>query len=150
MAADSETAETGGDRMRRSGRALALLATFLVIVAVSAAWIVNLRMGPPLEGLAAGATVLFVPMVIVVLTAGWLIVRGVLHGRVRWRAVTVLAVAVAVSFALIAVNCGPVACFRAGPPNYLAGWFTLVGVPLAALVHHVVLVSFPLVPSDGR
>lgn len=136
--------------MRRSARAhiVALIAALGTIVAVSALWIVNLRMGPRLDGFTAGPMVVFVPFGIVLLTAFWLIARGLLHGRVRWRAATALAAAGALALVIVAGYCGPVACFMAGP-NRLMGWFLVGGVALAALAHQLVLDRFPLEPDDG-
>jgi hypothetical protein len=127
--------------MKRPARAhvFSLLAALATIVAVSALWIVNLRLGPPLEAWTGGATVILIPIGLVILTAGWLVVRGLLHGRVHWRAVTVLAVTILVPLAVVVVTCGPVACFEPGRPNYAAGWFVVGGVALTALVHHIVL-----------
>jgi hypothetical protein len=127
--------------MKRPARAhvLSLLAALVTIIAVSALWIVNLRMGPPLEAWTGGATVILIPLGLVILTAVWLVVRGLLHGRVHWRAVTVLAATILVPLAVVVVNCGPVACFVPGRPDYAAGWFIVGGVALTALVHHLVL-----------
>ena len=44
----------------------------------------------------------------------------------------------ALAYVITAVYCGPVACFQPGP-NRLMGWFVVLGVAAAALVHQVVL-----------
>lgn len=118
----------------------ALIAAFIAILAVSSLWIVNLRMGPPLDGFTGGPMVIFVPVFVLFLTGMWFAARGVLHGRVHWRAITVLVVALVFAYAVVVVYCGPVACFAPGP-NRLMGWFVVGGVALAALVHHLVLES---------
>lgn len=137
--------------MKRPARAhiLALVAAFAAVVVVSALWIVNLRMGPPLEAWTGGATVIIVPMALVALTAGWLIVRGVLHGRVHWHAVTVLAVSAVGTLAVVVVACGPLACFLPSRSNYFMGWFVVLGVALTALVHHIVLNGLTPGPENG-
>ncbi|MEX0852534.1 MAG: hypothetical protein WD036_04520 [Bauldia sp.] len=127
---------------------VALIAALAVIVAVSAAWIVNLRMGPRLDGFTAGPMVIFVPFGILILTAVWLIVRGVLHGRVRWTAIKVGLASLGLATIGVAVGCGPIACFAPGPDR-LMGWFLVGGVALTALVHHVVLNSFALVADNA-
>ena len=136
--------------MRRAARAhiVALVAALATIVVVSALWIANLRMGPAVGGWLAGPMVVFVPFGVVVVTAFWLIVRGLLHGRVRWRALTVLAAAGGLALVVVAGYCGPLACFMPGP-NRLMGWFLVVGVALTALVHHLVLDRFPPEPDNG-
>jgi hypothetical protein len=126
-----------------------LVAAFLAIVVVTFGWIVNLRMGPRLEGFTGGPMALFVPLALLLLTAGWLILRGVLHGRVHWGVLGVLVVTAVATLVIVAVTCGPVACFVPGTSNRLAGWFLVLGVPLVALVHHLVLVSFPLEAERG-
>lgn len=119
-------------------RLWALIAALAALVAVSALWIVHLRLGPRLDGFTGGPMVVFVPFFLLVATGLWLAVRAVLHGRVHWRALTVLAAAVALTLVLIVLYCGPAACFVPGP-NRLLGWFVVGGAGLAALVHHLVL-----------
>jgi hypothetical protein len=128
---------------------VSLLATLATMVAVSALWIVNLSLGPPLEAWTGGATVIMIPIGLLVLTAGWFAIRGVLHGRVHWRAISVLAVTIIVSLAIVVVTCGPIACFAPGRPNYAAGWFVVGGLALTALVHHVVLNAMSGVGRDA-
>jgi hypothetical protein len=137
--------------VKRTGRAhaFALLAAFVCIVVISALWIVNLKMGPPLEAWTGGATVIFVPLVLIILTAGWLVIRGVLHGRVHWRALTVLAVTAIASLVIVVVTCGPTQCFLPSRSNYFMGWFVVIGVALTALVHHLVLDAFPPEPGEA-
>ena len=135
--------------MRRTARAhiAALVAAFLTILAVGALWIVNLRMGPKL-GLEGGAMVVFLPLMLLLATALWLIVRGVLHGRVRWTAIKVVVASLALAYVVVAVDCGPIACFAPGPDRLL-GWFLVGGVALTAFVHHMVLNSFAVEADNG-
>lgn len=119
---------------------LALLAAGAVIAVASAAWIVSLQMGPPLDGFVAGPMIIFVPMFLVVGTGLWLAVRAILHGRVRWRGWLVALVSAVVGFGLTLVYCGPSACFSGmGGTHGMMGWFVLIGTMLSALVHHVIL-----------
>lgn len=136
--------------MRRPARAhiLALLATFLAIVAVSALWIVNLRLGPPLEGLSGGPMVVFVPFVMLIFVGVWLVIRGLLHGRVKWRLTTVVLTTLVASVVVVVFTCGPISCFTPGA-NRLLGWFVVGGVTIAALVHHLILNSFTPVSKNG-
>ena len=126
--------------MKRTARAhvYALLATLVAILIVSALWILNLGMGPPLDGFTGGPMVIFVPFFLLIVSGLWLAVRAVLHGRVHWRAITVVVAAAALALAPIVLYCGPVSCFAPGP-NRLLGWFVLGGVAFAALAHHIVL-----------
>jgi hypothetical protein len=135
--------QEGRESMKRPARAhiLALLSALATIVAVSALWIVNLRLGPRLEGFTAGPMVIFVPFAMVVLTAFWLFIRGALHGRLVWTTVMVLGWGLGLSLVTVAAYCGPVACFVPGN-NRLMGWFVVGGVTLAALIHHLVLNAF--------
>ena len=123
--------------MRRRARAniFALTAAFVAFLAISALWIVDLRLGPTM-GLEGGAMVLFVPAYLVILTAVWFVVRAV--ARVRWRLGNVLAVTIIVPLVLVMADCGPVACFVPGP-HRMSGWFIVLGLPLIALAHHFVL-----------
>ena len=131
--------------MKRPLRAhiVALIASFVTILAVSALWIVNLRMGPELDGFTGGAMVVFVPFAHPdrdgCLSAGPRIappphtVAGGDRGDYvdRFRAVR--------RSSSIAVR-SPVS---RPDENRLMGWFIIAGVALAALVHHVVLDRFP-------
>jgi hypothetical protein len=137
--------------VKRPARAhvFALIATFVAIVAVSALWIVNLRSGPPLDGWVAGPMVIFVPAFILILAAVWLLVRAVLHGRVRWRKRTVVLATLIPALIIVVVNCGPVSCFTPGNNNRLLGWFVVGGVVIAALVHHLVLNRLTPVSENG-
>ena len=116
----------------------ALGAGFLVIVAVSAAWIVNLQRGPRLDGFTGGITVVFVPMVLLMLGAGWLAVRAIAGRWKAWTATSVLLVTAGISYVLTAITCGPIACFQPGP-NRAMGWFVVGGLTAIAAVHHAVL-----------
>jgi hypothetical protein len=120
-----------------AAHSIAIAAAFLAIVAATAAWIANLRAGPKL-GLEAGAMVVIVPLALLVLTAIWLVVRAMLGGRQRWGALGATTICAVLAYVIVALTCGPVACFQAGP-NRAMGWFLVGGVALAALVHHVLL-----------
>jgi hypothetical protein len=115
---------------------LAIAAAVLALVAAAAGWIVNLRAGPRL-GLEAGAIVVIVPLAMLVLFAMWLVVRTLL-ARVRRGALGMTAVCAMLTYTIVAVACGPITCFQAGPHRAM-GWFLVGGVAAAALVHHVVL-----------
>ena len=130
--------------MKRPLRAhiVALIASFVTILAVSALWIVNLRMGPELDGFTGGAMLVYVPFAILIVTGVFLLVRALLHHRIKWRAVTVVITSIAFALWPAILYCGPVECFAPGR-NHLMGWFIIAGVALAALVHHVVLDRFP-------
>jgi hypothetical protein len=116
---------------------LAIAAAVLALVAAAAVWIVNLRAGPRL-GLEAGAMVVIVPLAMLVLFAMWLVVRTLLARRIRWGALGMTAVCAMLTYTIVAVACGPITCFQAGPHRAM-GWFLVGGVAAAALVHHVVL-----------
>lgn len=121
--------------MRRA-HLLALLAALAAVVVVTALWIVNLRMGPPLEGFTGGPMLIAMPMFLLLVVGAWLVVRVLLQGRVRWHVVLVVVVAAAFALAPVVLYCGP-ACFAPGP-NRLLGWFVVVGAAATALVHHLV------------
>ena len=129
--------------------AKALAAALLLIVAISAVWIVHLRAGPKLDGWVAGAMLLFVPLALTVLFLGWLAVRGILGFWLSFSPPTVLAVSGGIALAVTVLNCGPVACFTMGPER-AAGWFVVPGVAITALVHHILLERFLRRSSDGR
>jgi hypothetical protein len=137
--------------VKRPARAhiLALIAALAAIIATSALWVVNLRLGPPLDGWVAGPMVVFVPAIVLILSAIWLLVRAVLHGRVRWRSSSVLAATLGLSLVVVLFTCGPIACFTPGN-NRLLGWFVAGGVAIAGLVHHLVLNRLTPVPPNGR
>jgi hypothetical protein len=115
---------------------VAAAAAFVVIVVVTALWIVHLRLGPRLDGWVAGPMVLFVPMFLLILTGCWLIARPVLGRWIDWRLGTVAAATLIGVYLLTAVICGPIACFQPGP-NRAMGWFIVIGVAAAALMHHL-------------
>lgn len=137
--------------MRHPARAhiFALLGAFLAVVAVSALWIVNLRLGPRLEGLSGGPMVIFVPFVLLIFVAFWLIIRGLLGGRVKWRVSTVLLATLVMSGIVVVFTCGPISCFTPGTDRLL-GWFVVGGVAITALIHHFILNSFSPVSKNGR
>ncbi len=120
----------------------AFLASLLAAVVVSALWLAHYKTYPRGTGF-DDLTGIFVPFVILVLVGLWLVLRAVLHGRVRWKVVTVAITSLAFALAPVIVYCGPVSCFAPGP-NRLMGWFVVAGVALAALVHHVVLDRFSM------
>jgi hypothetical protein len=117
----------------------------VVFVVVSGLWLTHYKSYPRGTGF-DDLTGVFVPFALLVLTGLWLVVRALLHGRVHWRTVTVVVVALAFALAPVIVYCGPVSCFAPGP-NRLMGWFVVGGVALAALVHHLVLER--LTPEAG-
>lgn len=126
-----------------SAQIFALIAALATVVATSVLWIVNLRLGPPLDGWVAGPMVIFLPAFVLILLAVWLLVRAALHGRIRWRISTVVLATLLLSVAVVIVNCGPTAC-------RLLGWFVVGGVVAAALIHHLVLTLITPVPQHGR
>jgi hypothetical protein len=129
--------------------AIAIAAAIAAIVATTAAWIVNLRAGPKL-GLEAGAMVLIVPLALFVLAGMWFVVRLWLSAPLRWGVVAMTCLCALFAYVLVAVTCGPIACFQPGP-NRAMGWFLVGGVALAALVHHGVLawLSKPRLGGSG-
>jgi hypothetical protein len=118
-------------------QAAAIGVAFLVIVAVSAGWIVHLRMGPKLDGWTAGPMILGVPVVLIGLTVIWLIARGLVGRRAQWSVAVPVVASAVFAYAVVAVMCGPIACFQQGP-NRAMGWFIVGGVMAAALAHHLV------------
>ena len=127
---------------------LAMVAALSAIVIATAAWIVNLRMGPPLDGFVAGPMVIMVPFALLALVGLWFALRSGIW--IRWTALIVLIASLAYAFAVIAVLCGPVECFTPNNHNRLMGWYIVGGVGLAALVHHVALVSASGVKSHAE
>lgn len=121
----------------RRAHLLALLAALATVVVMTALWIVNLRMGPPLEGFTGGPMLVSMPIFLLLVVGVWLVVRALLQGRFQWHAVVVVIVAAAFALAPVILYCGPVACFSPGP-NRLLGWFVVGGAALTALVHHLV------------
>ena len=122
--------------MNRSGTAhpLALGAAFLVIAVATLCWLAWFKSYPRGTGFDDLSGVA-VPFALIGLTALWLIVRALLHGRVQWRTITVVVVAFAFALAPVIIYCGPVACFAPGPSKFM-GWFIVIGVAVAALAHH--------------
>jgi len=118
----------------------ALAAALVVIVLVSALWIVNLRMGPRLDAFAAGPIVVFLPTVLLFITVVWVVLRAI-FGRGRKLAAWTAVVGGAVLGLIVVVgSCGPTACL-AGNERFM-GWFAIGGAGLAALAHHLVLARF--------
>jgi predicted permease len=120
--------------------AVALIAALEALVAVSIAWVVNLRSGPRL-GLEASAILVFLPIGLLILFGMWLVLRFLLVRRLRWTGLLALAGSIALGYLMVAASCGPVACFQAGPNRYM-GWFLVLGIALAALAHHLALTPF--------
>jgi hypothetical protein len=89
------------------------------------------------------------PFVLTVLTAIWLVIRAITGRWIVWRAATVVVASAALALAVIAVYCGPLACFTMGP-NRALGWFVLGGVAVTALAHHVVSRHARRDRGDGR
>jgi hypothetical protein len=121
-------------RMNRpvSAHVWSLIAAAVGLVVVSALWL--LWRGGGLAD-AGGAEV---PFGLLFLTAVWLIVRAVAHGRMSWHVVTVVVAAAALAYGQVAIYCGPLACFTGGDAAMM-GWFLVGGAVLIALVHHFVL-----------
>ncbi|CAN5313419.1 hypothetical protein BH10PSE9_BH10PSE9_18430 [soil metagenome] len=115
----------------------AVAASIVVVIVVSALWLIHFKTYPRGTGFDDLSGVV-VPFALLGLTALWLVVRALLEGRLRWRVVTVFIVALAFALAPVLLYCGPVACFMPGPQKYM-GWFLVLGVAVAALAHHVVL-----------
>jgi hypothetical protein len=120
---------------------LALLAEFAVLFAVIGLWMLNLRLGPPIEGFAGGPLLAAVPLLLLTLGIVWIALRFGMRRSVNWTPVTVAAAAAGFGFVAIAFSCGPTACFAPGE-NRLLGWFVVGGIVLAALAHHWVYVRF--------
>lgn len=116
---------------------LAVFAAFGAVAAVSIGWVIHLRVRPDFDGWTPGPMMLGVPVVLVVLTIIWLLARALLGKRMRWSLAALLVASTAFAYAVVAVMCGPVACFQPGS-NRLLGWFITGGVALAALTHHLV------------
>jgi hypothetical protein len=116
---------------------LAIFAAFAAVAAVSIGWLVHLRMSPRFDGFTAGPMVLGVPAALAGLTIIWLLARGLAEGSTRWNIAVVLIAGTAFAYAVVAMMCGPVACFMPGA-NRLLGWFIVGGVALAAVAHHFV------------
>ena len=114
-----------------------LLAAFAVIVVVSALWLAWYRSFPRGTGF-DDLTGIVVPFGLLFLTAVWLIVRTVAHGRMNWHVVTVIVAALALAYGQVAIYCGPFACFTPGSTRMM-GWFLVGGAVVVALVHHFVL-----------
>lgn len=125
---------------------LSVLAEFLVLFAVIALWILNLRLGPPIEGFSGGPLLALVPMLLLTLGIVWIALRFGMRRSINWTPGTVAAAAGGFGFVAIAFSCGPGACFMPGEYRLL-GWFVVGGIVLAALVHHWVYVRFAGEPS---
>ena len=126
----------------------AIVVAVLVILAVSALWIVNLRMGPRLDGFSGGAMVIILPIGLLIVTAIWILLRALfLRGRVAlWQAFLGGAV---LALILVVGNCGPTACFVPGNER-LVGWFMVIGAGLSTLAHHLVLGRFSQERNDAQ
>lgn len=119
----------------------ALAAAFVVIVAVTALWIVSLRLGPRLDGFSGGAMVIMMPIALFVLTAIWIVLRALFRRNRVFAAWIAFAGGAVIALVAVVANCGPTACFVPGNER-LMGWFAVGGTGLAALVHHLVLARF--------
>jgi hypothetical protein len=80
---------------------------------------------------------IFVPMLLLIMTATWLIARPILGRWIDWRLGTVIGTTAVSAYLLLALSCGPIACFLPGT-NRAMGWFMVAGVALAAGTHHLV------------
>jgi hypothetical protein len=116
---------------------LGILAAFAAAAAVSVGWFVHLRLSPQFAGFSVRPSVLGVPAALVALTALWLVARGLAEGTARWNFAVVALGSAAFAYAVVAMMCGPTACFLPGASR-LVGWFIVGGLALAALAHHVV------------
>jgi hypothetical protein len=114
-----------------------LLAALVVVIAVSAAWLAWYKTFPRGTGF-DDLTGIVVPFGLLILVGLWLVIRALAHGRVVWGLATVVGAALALTYVLTAIYCGPLACFTPGPSR-LMGWFLVGGAVLAALAHHLVL-----------
>jgi hypothetical protein len=114
-----------------------LLAALAIIVIVSALWLAWYRTFPRGTGFDDLSGVA-VPFGLLFLTAVWLVVRAVAHGRMNWHIVTVSVAALALAYGQVAIYCGPFACFTPGSTRMM-GWFLVIGAVVAATVHHFVL-----------
>lgn len=119
----------------------AALAALVAIAAVTALWIVNLRMGPRLEAFSGGPMVIFVPLALILLVLLWILIRGFFSSVVRWGALTTILGAGGLALLVVVLYCAPAACFMPDPGRLL-GWFVVLGAAFAALVHHIVLARF--------
>jgi hypothetical protein len=125
---------------------LAALAEFLVLFAVIGLWLLNLRLGPPLETSPNAQLLAVTPMLLLTLGIVWLALRFGMRRSVNWTPATVATAAGGFGFVAIAFSCGATACFVPGEYRLL-GWFAVGGIILAALVHHWVYVRFAGEPS---
>ena len=122
----------------------AALTALVVAVAASAAWLVWYKTFPRGTGF-DDLSGLFGALTIFGLSVLWLVLRAIVPvARTALMAVVVAAVLTAI---VVVMMCGPVACFVPGPERLL-GWFVVVGVAVAALLHHLVLVA--LSPRTAR
>ena len=123
--------------MRRlSVHLLAILAALGVIAAVGVSWILHLRVAQ-IYGSTPELIVSAVPIALVSLTSIWLLARALLWRRMQWSLILLLTASIVFAYAVVAIMCGPVACFVPGPYR-LSGWFIVGGVALAALTHHLI------------
>lgn len=123
-------------------------AAFVVIVAVTALWIVNLRLGPRIEGFTGGAMVLIVPIALLIVIVVWAVLRALSAGRAIGGVLAFVGGAI-LGLILVVGNCGPTACFLPGNERF-AGWFVVVGGGLATLAHQMVLDRFSQETRDAH
>jgi hypothetical protein len=125
---------------------LSVLAEFIVLFAVIGLWILNLRLGPPVEGSPAAPLLAVVPLLLLTLGIVWIALRFGMRRSVNWTPATVAAAAGGFGVVATVFSCGASACFVPGEYRLL-GWFVVGGIVLAALVHHWVYVRFAGEPS---
>lgn len=118
----------------------AIGAAFAAIIAVTTLWVVNLRYGPRLDAFTAGAMLIAMPVLLVLVTALWVVIRA-LFARRRFGPVATFFAGATLACAVIVGYCGPTACFVSNA-NRMIGWFVVLGTALAALAHHAVLDRF--------
>jgi hypothetical protein len=125
---------------------LALIAEFAVLLGVIGLWIVNLRLGGPVENSPDAPLLGVMPMMLLSLGIVWLALRFGMRRSIDWTTTTVATGAASFGFVATAFSCGSGACFLPGEYR-LFGWFVVGGIVLAALVHHFVYVRFAGEPS---
>lgn len=120
---------------------LAVASGFLGVLLVCAAWITSLRLGPPLEAWVAGATIAFVPVVLVLLAILAMAVNLVFENLRPRGLLAATLTGAALALGAVLFSCGPFACFLPGV-NRMMGWFLVLGTALAAALHQIVLMHF--------
>ena len=114
----------------------------LSIIATTAVWIRHLQLGPPLDPWTGGPMLLFVPVILILFSLGWLVIRFIMQKFIQLSTIRV----VVVSFLLLLIGqlliCGTEQCFSLGSSERGVSWFLIGGGVFFALVHHYFLVRF--------